>query len=310
MTQNEFKILLHPSEASRYLLALLVVVPLATVGVVIVFWTNGFGLLAIPLILFGSRFATGLTRASFLGSAVRVSETNFPEIHQAVLDAKKELSYSGAVDVFVYAEGEINAFLLSLFRRKLVLIPAGAVSQRWVAADNEVKWLIARFIGALKSKHHRINILRVLIDSSEKLMLLNLLFYPYERATQYSGDQIGLAVTRDLSAALRMTTKFFVGKDVVDRVNIRGLIAQADEIHGSFFGLLTRLFSPFPHLADRYLNLLDFARSRHPAAFNEYLSHYDEATRSEILAILPNVHAPLGSPPSSIEPARVAGAAD
>src|SRR5437763_7021612 len=283
MSESEFRALLHPSEASRYLLALLVVLPLTAVGVVIVFWTDGFGLLAIPLILFGSWFATGLTRARFLGNAVRVSATNFPEIYQAVLDAKKELSYSGAVDVFVYAESEINAFLLSLFRRKLVLIPAGAVSQRWVATDNEVKWLIARFIGALKSKHHRINFLRVLIDISEKLLFLNLLFYPYERATQYSGDQIGLAVTRDLSAALRMTTKFFDGKDVVDRVNLRGLLTQADEIHGSFFALLARLFSPFPHLADRYLNLLDFARSRYPAGFDEYLSHYDETTRSEIL---------------------------
>ena len=236
--------------------------------------------------------------------------TTMREDYQAVLDAKKELSYSGAVDVFVYAESEINAFLLSLFRRKLVLIPAGAVSQRWVATDNEVKWLIARFIGALKSKHHRINFLRVLIDSSEKLLFLNLLFYPYERATQYSGDQIGLAVTRDLSAALRMTTKFFDGKDVVDRVNLRGLLTQADEIHGSFFALLARLFSPFPHLADRYLNLLDFARSRYPAGFDEYLSHYDETTRSEILAILPNIHAPSEVPPSSAAPSRMAGAAD
>jgi hypothetical protein len=107
-----------------------------------------------------------------------------------------------------------------------------------------------------------------------------------------------------------MTTKFFVGKEVVDRVNIRGLLAQADEVRGSFFGLLARLFSPFPHLADRYLNLLDFARSRYPAAFNEYLSHYDETTRSEILAILPNVHAPLGVPPSSVAPPRMIGAAD
>ena len=55
---------------------------------------------------------------------------------------------------------------------------------------------------------------------------------------------------------------------------------------------------------------LDFARSRYPAAFNEYLSHYDETTRSEILAILPNVHAPLGVPPSSVAPPRMIGAAD
>ena len=310
MTENEFRGLLHPSEASRYALALFVVLPLTALGILVVFGTMGIALLIIPAVLFMSWFATGITRARFLGSAVRVSDVNFPEIYQALLDAKQELSYPGAVDVFVYPEGEVNAFLLSLFRRKFVLIPAGAVSERWVAADNEVKWLISRFIGALRSKHHRINILRVLIDCTEKLFVLNLLFYPYERATQYSGDQIGLAVTRDLSAAVRMMTKFFVGKDVVDRVNIRGLVAQADEIHSSFFALLARLLSPFPHLADRYLNLLAFARSRFPTAFNEYLSHYDDVTRSEILAMLPNVHMPSGTPSPSLVPPRMAGAAD
>lgn len=293
MTDEQFRRLLHPSEQSRYILALVTVTPLVIGGLALVFGTVGIALLAIPVILFFYWFVSGIARAIFLGSAVRVSELNFPEIYQALLEAKAELSYPGAVDVFIYPEGEVNAYLVPLFRRKFVLIPSGAVSGRLVAFDNQVKWLISCFIAALKSKHRRLFLLRLLINASEKLFVLNFLLYPYERAAQYTGDQVGLAVTGDLGAAVRVMTKFFVGKDIVDRVQVRGLIAQADEIHTSFFALLARLLSPFPHLTDRYLNLLAFARSSYPSAFTEYLSRVDDIARSEILGMLPNIHPAL-----------------
>ena len=261
MTDQEIKSLRHPSERSRFLLALIAAVPLTIIGIAIVVKFIAV-LFVIPAIIGVAWFTTGLLRAQFVANTVRVSEINFPEIYHALLDAKTELRYPRPVEVFVYAEGEVNAFLVSLFRRKFILIPSGIVSHTAAETDSEIKWLISRFIGALKSKREQIRLLEYMIAISENLVFLNLLLYPYERAAQYSGDQIGLSVGQDLTAAMRVMGKFFVGKDLADRIHVRGLLEQARETDTSVFAMIARLLSPSPHLTSRYMNALSFARAR------------------------------------------------
>ncbi len=67
---------LHPSEKSRYLLAMLVVIPVVLVFIVA---TVGMGLFIIPMILFFSWFGVKIFRAYLLGSCAEITAHNFPE---------------------------------------------------------------------------------------------------------------------------------------------------------------------------------------------------------------------------------------
>jgi len=287
--QDELQLLLHPTEHSRFMLALLVAIPVAIVAIVLVFVSFGLLLVYVGLITFSVWFGLSIAKASLMANSVRVSAKNFPAIHEVTTEVKYTLDYDEPIDIYIIEEGSVNAFLAKFFQTKFIILNSELVKDM---LDNgkivQMKWIIARFVGALKAKHFRLNLLRIVIDSIEKIKIFNLFILPYERATQYSGDQIGLAVCNDLNQAMTAFDKFMVGNDLADRVEFQGLIEQALDVRDSFFAMLARLFSTHPHMVSRYLNLLAFARWRYPRMFDEYIARFDGATSSSINAILPN----------------------
>jgi len=287
--QDEFKLLLHPTEHSRFILALLVSIPAAIIAVVLVFASFGLLLVYVGLITFSVWFGLSIAKANLMANSVRVSEKNFPAIHEVAMEVKYTLDYQKAIDIYIIEEGSVNAFLAKFFQTKFIVLNSELVKDM---LDNgklvQMKWIIARFVGALKAKHFRLDLLRIVIDSIEKIKIFNLLILPYERAMQYSGDQIGLAVCNDLNQAMTAFDKFMVGNDLAHRVEFQGLVEQAIDVRDSFFATLARLFSTHPHMVSRYLNLLAFARWRYPRMFDKYIAQFDGVASSNINAILPN----------------------
>ena len=102
-------------------------------------------------------------------------------------------------------------------------------------------------------------------------MFLGFLFFGYERAIQYSGDQIGLAVCGDLDQSMVAFQKFMVGNALSQRVILDGILAQEKEM--GFFAFVARLFSTHPHVVDRYVNLLRFAKKHYPELYNTFIEH-------------------------------------
>ena len=124
-----------------------------------------------------------------------------------------------------------------------------------------MKWVIARFIGTLKTKHLQTTLLR-LFDITEDFKIFNFFMLPYERKSN-AGDNIGLLATNSI-------------------------IEQAIVLKNrSLFSFLARTFSPHPHLVDRYLNLLTFAKKEFPQQFNDYLNNYDAKTKKQLNYLLP-----------------------
>ena len=276
MTRADLNALRHPSESSRFLLTMFVIVPVILIIVVASFATFGALLLAVVPILFSVWFVTRMMMAHYLGNTVRVSEENFPEIHAAVEEYKDLFGFDRPVDVYVYGESSFNALLVPLLRRKVILINSDAVAK---GSENEVRWMVARFIGGLASKHYRYMWLQVVLASIEKLAMLNILLYPYERAVVLSGDQMGLfAIDGDIDSAVAASNKMLAGGELSDRVALKGVLRQDREIQGSFFAWLVRAFSPFPHTTNRVANMLRFAAERYPARMQAYLADRDPVT--------------------------------
>lgn len=308
LSEMDFKRLKHYTEISRLILALLVTVPFALgLGFLLffaLFSAYNFGFAIAPKILITSLvsifflwFSIQIMKARFIGNAVRVSEYNFKEIHDILNSVKRSLNYPEDIEVYIVEEGEYNALLKLFWRDKVIVLHTELVETLYVskssnelsdAGYSQITWIIARFVGALRSKQAQISVFIAFMSILQKFQIMNLLVLPYERATQYTGDQIGLAICGDLENTIAAYHKFFVGSSLYNRVQPRGLVQQANQLNYNFFGFISRIISTHPHNTDRYLNLLAFAKANYPDEFKRYVNQLDELTYEDIAALLPN----------------------
>jgi hypothetical protein len=258
LSREEFVALRHPTEAFRFSLTLVVLVPVILLGSALVIATYGIVLLTIPLVMLSLWFGLRLFAASHLNNSIECSEQNFPEVIRAIEDAKEYFGYNGEVLAFIVDEGGFDAKLVTLLRRKYLMIHSGILKD---GAEDQMRFVVGRFIGALATKKYRFMWLQAVLSSIEKLMIFNLLLYPYERATQLSGDQMGLAmINGNLDAALNAMMRMTVGNDLANRVDVEAFVHQGRRHGRGFFAWLVRALSTFPHNTRRVENLIEFSQ--------------------------------------------------
>jgi tetratricopeptide (TPR) repeat protein len=291
ISKQELHSLLHPTEDERLAIALLVAIPVAVISLILIYLSRGLLLVFILSIVFFVWFILQIAKADLIANSVRVSNKNFPKIYEMLREVKYVLDYDKPVDTYIIEEGTVNALLAKFFKTKFIILHSELVED--MLENNkllQMKWVIARFVGALKAKHCRLNILRVIVESIEKLKIFNLFILPYMRATQYSGDQIGLAVCGDLDQVMVAFQKLMVGNKLSEKVNFEGMLDQGKDVQGGFFSLLARLSSTHPHMVSRFLNLLAFAKWKYPEMFEKYISKFDYSTLLNIEALLPDYY--------------------
>ena len=249
----------------------------------------GLILIYIGFIVFIVWISLNIAKAHLIGNSVKVSVYNFPEIYKVIKEVKGALDYRKDIPVYIVEEGSVNAFLGNFFKTKFIILNSELVKDMSNEETNinQMKWIIGRFVGALRAKHYRLDILRIIIESIEKIKIFNFFILPYERATQYTGDNIGLLVCENVEDAFIAFDKFMVGNELAKRVRFEGIVTQAHEIHGSLFAFLARMYSTHPHQVNRYLNLLGFARIAFPEQFKKFVSKYGENTTLNIDYLLP-----------------------
>jgi hypothetical protein len=207
----------HPSERSRLVLAVAASVILAGLAAVLIFkrletehviWTMVVG----PVAAATAWLALQLHRANLLGNAVRVTPESLPELHSVLEEVRDRLAYHRRVDVYVTDRVSGLMSLTSLFGTRIIMIEGDLVATLLSEGRrSELTFLVARFIGALKSERDRIGPLRLLVTLARPIGLVNIFIWPYDRAVVYSGDQIGLATAGDLDAALHALDRLMVG---------------------------------------------------------------------------------------------------
>jgi len=288
---EELDYIKNPGETPRLILALVVLLPfsvLFTFGAIL--YPLEFTL-AIGSYLLLNWFVLSIAKAKIISNSLKVSDKNFPEVQQLIRDTKIALDYARNIDIYIVQENSINSFLAHFFSTRFIILNSELVED--MLDDHkrlQLKWVIGRFIGALKIKQIRLNVLTDIFERTEGLFLLNIFILPYTRATQFSGDNIGLSVCGDLKQAMIAFDKMLVGNDLSPRVRFEGIIDQGKEIKNSPFVLLARLFSPFPHTVNRYLNLLAFAKWRYPEQFYHYIQQFNIPTSTDLAQLLPSTY--------------------
>ena len=278
----------HPSERSRLVLAVAASAVLAGVAVVLiakrlqtdqVIWTMVVGPVAAAL----AWMALQLHRAHLLGNAVRVTPSSLPELHAVLDEVRTTLGYRRRVDVYVTDRVSGLMTLTSLFGTRIIMIEGDLVAALLEdGRRRELSFLLARFIGALRSQMDRIAPLRLLVTLARPIGLVNVFIWPYDRAVVYSGDQIGLATCGDLDAALSALDRLLVGGTLGPSVRDAGVFDQASQVRRRRLPRIAQLFNRQPHLANRYVNLMAFAERHAPEQQAATVAAMDEAGATQL----------------------------
>lgn len=279
ISKSQLSSLRHPSETITFIISLVVVVPFTLLVIALAFASLGTFFILILVVVLVMWVVMQIIIASYLGNLVKVSELNFPQIAEMIDQSKDYFGYEESVEAYIISSASYNAYILPLLRKKVIILEAEMISS--AASTDEVKWVIGRFVGALASKHYRFMWLEVFINSLERFQFLNLLLYPYERAVQLSGDQLGLVmIGGDVDVATRAMCKLMAGGKVGGHINVEGVLEQHLDLRGSFFGWLAKCLSPFPHNTERMANLVRFATERYPHEASTFVrSATDEGGR-------------------------------
>jgi len=255
----------HPSEPARFALAasasillvglgLLLAVRLA--GVIILASLGGFLLVVLGLVWWGVQ----VHRAKLLGAAAHVTPETFPVLSAAAEEVKQQVGYARPVEIFVIAHTDDPVRLTSFFGTRILLMEGDLVADL-VQPENrpQLDFILATFFGKLKVKALAWAPLLIAIDALRLPRVLNFLIAPWERATVYTGDQVAAMCCGSLDESIIALNRLLVGKDLAHSVGVSGLMDQAATVRRRWLPRLQQLYSRYPHLTNRYLNLLSFA---------------------------------------------------
>ncbi|TBR16917.1 M48 family peptidase [bacterium] len=209
-------------------------------------------------------------RASLLGSAVKVSERQFPEVHAHLERCAAVLSIS-APPLFVVERPYLNAFALGTDDGKAFLVVTRKLLE--VVNDRELVFILGHELGHIKSKHVLYATLAVYLANiglfaGSRIPGLALLAYPlrfallaWYRRSEVTCDRAGLVCAQDLEAGRKALLVTGCGsREFADRIDLAEFAKQADEMRQSY-GKWGEAFISHPYLPKRVKALELFAES-------------------------------------------------
>jgi Zn-dependent protease with chaperone function len=220
----------------------------------IVWIVAGFGIPLIFIGLFGLfELIGGLWFAAHLKTnAVRVSETQLPELNQVVETCCRNLGMERP-DVYVMQHNLWNAFATKIFGRRMVVLYSGAVDSILLRGDlQQLTWLVGHELGHHWAGH---------LNWSQRLAKLGgWLFWVglwHSRRAELTSDRVGLYCAGSAKASQLALMNATVGAQLANRVNVEEAAKQWQAHRGEFFVKYRTLYATHPHLLARleHLNL-------------------------------------------------------
>lgn len=279
----------HPDEDTSltFGIALSIVAIIAIAGIDILF-TNG-ALAGGFLFLSIGRFVYRVfTQGKVLGTAVKVSERNFPDIHFIAFEVREALGIRREIEFFVIADTRVASWSRRWPGRAQVILTSGLVEAMNLEHNRvQATWIAARSYGRAWSWWRRRKIMRLYFRFLLFFVPLRYFVLPYFRAVEFTGDQVGMAVVANLDETADVFHKLLAGANLAQQISFTGLIQQGEEMKHDWMARFFSTFNPRPALISRYLNLLAFSHWRFPAMFDEYISHFRAVSQLDLGSVLP-----------------------
>ena len=218
-------------------------------------------------------------RLTYLAGAVRVSERQFPHIHELVRDGSYILDLPEVPDVFVIQSPLVNAMALGR-DRPFIVITTGMVN---LYDPEELRWVVGHELGHVLSGHavYR-TMLLWLITLATRIawtpisLGIQAIVWGLEewfRKSELSCDRAGLLAGQDLDAARRGLMKLAGG-------------ANLSELNPDAFREQAHEYDAVPDLRDSILKILQLRGNTHPFAVVRFAELDYWATHGEYERIL------------------------
>jgi Zn-dependent protease with chaperone function len=198
-----------------------------------------YGLLLLPFVLMSHAYFLGYIR----GNALRVSESQLPELHRRVVAASQKLNLPYVPEVYVLESGGVlNAFATKLFSRKYVILYSELLDK--CNDDAEIDFVVAHELG-----HHAAGHLQWMLFTAP-VRIVPLLGPAYSRACEYTCDRAGLHAVGHLEHSQRALTVLSAGSKASAQVNLQSFAAQQASA-GEFWPAVAEIGSTHPFLPKR-----------------------------------------------------------
>jgi Zn-dependent protease with chaperone function len=218
---------------------------ISSLGIVLIF----IGLFA----LFGY-LARLFSMAYIKTYAIKTSEQQFSEIHQASVKICEQLHIEPP-DVYLMQNTIWNAFATKLAGNRIVVLLSGAVDAILLKGDMpQLAWLVGHEIGHHAAGH--IGVWHSMIMMGGWLPWFSLW---YRRRGELTCDRIGLYAAGDVSSSIKAMCNMTVGAQLAEHVNIQETINQWEKHKKEWFVRYRVLYSTHPPNLFRIKRLVDSA---------------------------------------------------
>jgi Zn-dependent protease with chaperone function len=197
-----------------------------------------------------------LIKVECTGSNLKVTPSNYPELHSALREVCEVLDLQQQPELYVEAEDHVNAYTAGV-EAPLICLSSGCVD---LLTREEMFFVLGHEVGHIKSQHLLYTQIAMLIPLLGKLVgkfTLNLgevlsmglqsaLVYWY-RMSEYTADRAGLLACQDVDVAARTFIKMagLPGK-YYNRIDVPSFLQQAREFREfdqAMFSRLARIIS-------------------------------------------------------------------
>jgi hypothetical protein len=175
----------HPLQRRRFCLAVVfstILFPLIAAGLV-----AGTLVLIVPIVGLLLWIGMRILFANLIGNTILVSQVNYPRIKNICDEMKRTIGYDKDVYIFVYESSSFNAYLSHIFFRRAIFLNSELLENG--VSDDELRWLVGRFIGYLRSRRQA-GALGWAVRAAYHLLVFNIFLLPYDRAMVYINQAI------------------------------------------------------------------------------------------------------------------------
>lgn len=199
-----------------------------------------------------------ILKAQLLGDSIKVTTSQYPEIHNKVIEYCERTGIDKIPDVFVFnSNGVLNAFAVKFFESKYVFLTSAVVDLSYKNDSyDQLNFIIGHELG-----HHA---------AGHTSMLRNFFLIPakvvpfigaaYSRACELTADRYGCFLNGNIESSINSLVLLAHGSKVLsDKTNVDAFIDQEYEISG-LPGFMAKLYATHPRITRRVIELKEFGR--------------------------------------------------
>jgi Zn-dependent protease with chaperone function len=226
---------------------LIAVIGLPLVGLAFVLITYGVGLIIGIVALIMWRTNERRNEALLRGSALTVSEEQFPEVHAIAVEQAERLGLASPPEVFIVEANQQNAAALKYGQKHFVVLFDEVVYGALATGNPEaLAFIIGHELG-----HHALGHTNLIRSQARQM------WKPLSRVDEYSCDAVANALCGNLKAGRDALILLLIGPQLFNQVNRAALDEQAREVVANKYSKQAEKKLTHPLLLSRYAALID-----------------------------------------------------